>query len=95
LNPAKVDRNHLTKLTDLPNVGPSLAADLRLLGYAKPAELAGADPVVLYDRLCQLTHERQDPCVLDVFSSITDFLAGSDPAPWWKYSRERLQKHSA
>lgn len=31
MNPAKVDRNRLARLEDLPNIGPAIARDLRLL----------------------------------------------------------------
>lgn len=89
MNPAKVDRARLVQLTDLPNVGPSLAKDLRLLGYQTPQALAEANPVELYQKLCQRTSQHQDPCVLDVFLSITDFLAGNEPRPWWMYTNDR------
>ena len=91
MHPAKVNRNHLHKLTDLPNIGPSLSGDLKLLGYREPQELAGADPYALYEQLCQRTGQRQDPCVLDVFLSITEFLAGRPPEPWWHYTEQRKQ----
>jgi hypothetical protein len=89
MNPTKVCRAQLVQLTDLPNVGPSLARDLHLLGYKTPHELAGADPVAIYEALCQRTGQRHDPCVLDIFLSITDFLAGNDPRPWWAYTKGR------
>lgn len=89
MNPVKVDRARLVQLTDLPNVGPSLARDLRLLGYQTPQALTGVNPVELYEQLCQRTGQRQDPCVLDVFLSITDFLSGNPPQPWWMYTSER------
>ena len=77
------------RLEQLPNIGPSLAADLRLIGIQHPAELRGADGYVLYRRLCDVTGRRQDPCVLDTFLAITDFMGGADPAPWWRYTAER------
>jgi hypothetical protein len=51
----------------LPGVGPSIAADLRQLGVKSLADLARRDPEKLYTRLCDLTREKQDPCVLYVF----------------------------
>jgi hypothetical protein len=36
MNPAKVTRDRLTRLTDLPNVGPAFAGDLELLGINRP-----------------------------------------------------------
>ncbi len=76
-------------LEQLPNVGPSLAADLRLLGIAHPKELAGRDAFVLYQQLCAKTGQRQDPCVLDTFMAVTDFMRGAAPAPWWNYTAQR------
>lgn len=89
MHPDKVDRDNLRQLIDLPNVGPALAADLRLLGFQAPAQLIGHDPFELYRRLCAVTGQRHDPCVLDAFMAITDFLAGSRARPWWAYTAER------
>ena len=76
-------------LEQLPNIGPALAADLRLIGIRTPAELRGKDPFVLYQQLCAATGQRQDPCVLDTFMAATDFMRGAPAAPWWKYTPQR------
>ena len=89
MNPSKVVRSRVRALTDLPNVGPATAADLRLLGYERPADLRGADAVDLYRRLCAKTRSRQDPCVLDTLMSITRFMDGDPPRVWWAYTDER------
>jgi len=89
MNPAKVQRERLNRLTDLPNVGPSIAQDLKLIGINTPAQLKGQNPVALYDSLCLKTGVRQDPCVLDVFISITRFMDGEAPRAWWDYTAER------
>ena len=73
----------------LPNVGPAMAGDLRALGIAHQRELAHRDPFVLYQSLCVHTGKRQDPCVLDTFMAITDFMRGAAPAPWWTYTAQR------
>ena len=52
MNPTKVDRNHLLRLTDLPNVGPACEKDLRLIGIRVPAHLRGRDPYDMYAQLC-------------------------------------------
>lgn len=92
MNPAKVDRRRLRQLTDLPNIGPAMAADLRRLGIERPDQLAGRDPYALYEQLCAATAARHDPCVLDVFISITRFIAGDAPQPWWAYTAERKRR---
>ena len=82
-------------LEQLPNIGPSLAADLRLIGIRAPRELHGRDPFVLYQTLCAVTGCRQDPCVLDTFMAATDFMRGARAAPWWAYTAQRKAVHGA
>ncbi len=77
------ERKNLSRLTDIPNVGKATAADLRLLGIDRPSQLVGKDPIRLYDRLCDKTGQRHDPCVLDVFLSAVHFMDGGPPRPWW------------
>ncbi|MFM7075659.1 MAG: helix-hairpin-helix domain-containing protein, partial [Planctomycetaceae bacterium] len=76
MNPANVRRKTTVRLTDLPNVGPAMARDLERIGIRRPADLAGRDPLDLYDKLCSVTRARHDPCVLDVFMSVTRFIDG-------------------
>lgn len=76
-------------LEQLPNIGPSLAADLRRIGIEHPVDLHGQDAFVLYQKLCVATGQRQDPCVLDTFMAATDFMGGAPAAPWWNYTAQR------
>jgi Pathogenicity locus len=76
-------------LEHLPNIGPALAADLRLIGVEHPRELRGKDAFVLYQKLCEATGQRQDPCVLDTFMAAVDFMRGAPAAPWWHYTPQR------
>lgn len=78
-----------TDLEELPNVGRSIAGNLRLIGITKPKQLRGRDPYKLYKKLCVATRKRQDPCVLDVFISIVRFMDGAPAKPWWHYTAER------
>lgn len=82
-------RESLTRLEQIRNLGPSLAADLRQVGVRFPADLPGKDPYALYDALCEAAGERQDPCVLDVFISAVRFMEGAPARPWWFYTKER------
>ena len=77
------------RLEQLPNIGPSLAEDLRSIGITRPADLRGKDAFVLYQKLCAATGQRQDPCVLDTFMAATDFMRGAQAAPWWHYTAQR------
>lgn len=92
MNPSKVERDRVRQLTDLPNIGAACAEDLRLIGIHAPSQLVGKSPFDMYDELCVVTGTRHDPCVLDVFMSITSFMAGDEPRPWWHYTpaRKRL-----
>ena len=89
MNPKRVDRARLLRLTDLPNVGPAMAEDLKRVGIECPGDLAGRDAYALYDRLCQIDGLRHDPCVIDVFLSVVRFVAGDPPCAWWTYTAER------
>lgn len=91
MNPNKVRRENLRHLTDLPNIGKASAADLVLLGITSPQQLLGRDPFQMYEELCLLTQVRHDPCVIDVFISVTRFIAGEPPQAWWAYTQERKQ----
>ena len=92
MNPHKVVRQNLRKLTDLPNIGSAGARDLQRLGIERPEQLKGKSPFTIYRQLCELTGSRQDPCVLDVFISVTRFMAGEPPQAWWNYTAERKEK---
>ena len=81
------------RLEQLPNIGPSIAGDLRSLGIRHPQELAGRDPHALYLALCQKTGRRQDPCVLDTFIAATAFMGGAEARPWWNYTAERKARY--
>ena len=77
------------ELESIPNVGPAIAAKLRLLGFRSPADLAGQDPYAMYHSLCELTGKRQDHCLLDVFISAVSFSNGNPPKPWWEFTSQR------
>ena len=76
-------------LEQLPNVGPAMAADLRLLDIHTPQALQGRDGLQLYRALCTVTGQRHDPCVLDTLLAVVDFMNGAPPAPWWAYTKQR------
>jgi hypothetical protein len=87
----KTDRN-LTRLEDLPNIGPAIAKDLRRIGVLEPKALVGRDPFAMYDELCRVTGQRHDPCLLDVFISAVRFMEGTPAKPWWKFTAERKRE---
>ena len=79
-------------LEQLPNIGPSLAADLRRIGVHMPGDLVAKDAFALYQQLCTVSGQRQDPCVLDTFMAVIDFMQGAPAAPWWHYTAQRKQR---
>lgn len=95
MHPDRVDRKKLKQLIDLPNIGSSIAGDLESIGILRPQQLAGRCPLELYQALCVTSGTRQDLCVLDVFMSITRFVDGEPPMPWWSYTAERKLRYGA
>ena len=84
-----MQRTACSRLEDLPNIGPAIAAKLRRIGVGAPSDLIGRDPYALFDELCARTGERHDPCLLDVFTAVTRFMDGEPARPWWTYTAER------
>ena len=89
MNPNKVIRDRVKVLTDLPNIGKAMEKDLLAIGINEPSQLVGKSAYDMYKELCNKTGSKHDPCVLDVFLSITHFIKGDTPKPWWKYTEER------
>ncbi len=85
------NRPTVSEFQDLPNIGKDMARDLRLVNIQHPKDLIGKDGYQLYGELCRVTGKRHDPCVIDVFLSVIDFMAGGDRKPWWKFTAERKE----
>ena len=81
--------SEVRRFTDIPNVGPATAGDFETLGLRSPTDLALCDAYALYHRLCAVTGVRHDPCVIDVFLAVIDFMNGAPARPWWHYTAER------
>ena len=81
--------------TDIPNIGKAMAADFRRLGITEPEQLRGQNPDAMYERLCSVTKERQDPCVLDTFVAAVRFMEGGPAQPWWDFTAERKARKAA
>jgi hypothetical protein len=82
-------RTDVARLEDIPNVGISIAGDLRRLGITQPGDLPGRDPYALYDELCRITGQRHDPCVIDTFIAAVRYMEGGPKTTWWKFTAER------
>jgi hypothetical protein len=88
-------RREVARLEEIPNVGPSIAANLRRLGITSPTDLVGRDPYAMYEDLCRKTGQRHDPCLLDTFIAAVRFMSGEPKKPWWKYTAERKREMEA
>jgi DNA transformation protein len=74
------------KLEDIPNIGKSIAGDLRSLGIHTPAELASRDPLTTYLSLSDSMGKRHDPCVLYTLMAAKHFLESGESVAWWKFT---------
>ena len=79
------------RLTDIPNIGPSIAADLQSMGIVAPEDVRNMDPMAVYEALRGPMGQRHDPCLLDVFLAAHDFMRGGPPQPWWAFTTRRKQ----
>ena len=78
-----------SELEEIPGVGPSNANDMNRMGITRVAQLKGRSPEALYKKLCELTGERQDPCVLYTFRCAVYFASNARHDPeklnWWHW----------
>lgn len=87
--PKALRASEVRLFTDIPNVGRAMERDFRALGFSSPGELAGQDAFSLYQRMCALSGTRQDPCVLDTYLAVCEFMDGGAPLPWWNFTARR------
>ena len=76
-------------LTELMNVGRSVARYFERVGITCTAQLVGRDPIDLYEQMSAAYGERLDPCLLDTVMSAVDQAEGRPARPWWDYTPER------
>ncbi len=87
--PKATQAEQARQLTDIPNIGKAMAADLRGLGIETPLQVGGMDPLKTYVQLRGPMGKRHDPCVLDVFLAAHDFMNGGPSQPWWNFTARR------
>ena len=90
-----MERADMSRLEDLPNIGPAIAGKLRRIDIYEPRDLVGRDPYAMFDELSARTGTSYDPCLLDVFIAVTRFMSGEPAMPWWTYTSERKSHRSA
>lgn len=78
----------IANLSRIPGVGPSIAADLYLLGIRDVGELRGRGPEALYAEMCRQAGQ-QDRCLLYVFRCAVYYASAAKPEPamlkWWNW----------
>jgi hypothetical protein len=83
------NRETVSKLEQLPNIGKKMASYLEISDIKTPQSLIGKNAFDLYNKLCKKTGKQFDPCVIDVFMSVIDFMEGGEPSPWWEFTNKR------
>lgn len=78
-----------SELLSLMNVGLATVKDLHILGIETIAQLRGKSPDLLYKKLQEVTGQRHDPCVWDVFAAIIHEAQTGEKLPWWHWSAIR------
>jgi Pathogenicity locus len=81
------------KFTDIPNVGKAVAAKYQSLGFKSPSDLRGKDGFVHYQKLCKKDKIRHDPCLLDTFLAVEDFMSGGVAKQWFLYTKKRKEMY--
>ena len=84
------------ELRRAPGIGPSLARDLHDVGVHTLASLARRNPERLYERLCEIRGQRQDPCVLYAFRCAVYFARTPKPKSelllWWRWKGREMKR---
>ena len=86
--------SEVKKFSDIPNVGKAMERDFMFLGLKLPADLKKQDAYKLYQKMCKKSGVRQDPCVLDTYLAVIDFMNGAPAKPWFAYTKERKLKYT-
>ena len=77
------------ELESIPGIGPSLATDLRDLGFDRVGDLTGGDPEGMFRKLCEIRGAKVDRCVLYVFRCATYYATRRVHDPellkWWNW----------
>jgi len=87
------------RFQDLVSVGPKMQRDFEMLGIRSVPQLARQDPRRMYEKMCGLTGQRQDPCVLDVYCAAVAQARNprlpEEQRQWWYWSRLRKARDAA
>jgi DNA transformation protein len=74
------------ELEDIPNIGKSIAADLRGIGISHPQQLLEHEPLAIYLKLAVQMGKRHDPCVLYTLLAARHFMQSGEKLSWWSFT---------
>lgn len=81
-------------LQSIPGIGPSMAQDLRDLGYYKVEDLSGQNPELMFQQLRLMHGANIDRCVLYVFRCAVYYATEKEHEPellkWWAWQDRTL-----
>jgi DNA transformation protein len=83
-----VRTEHTVRLEDIPNIGKSIASDLRAIGIQLPQHLARHAPLATYLALTERMGHRHDPCVLYTLLAAHHYMISGESLPWWKFTEQ-------
>jgi nucleotidyltransferase/DNA polymerase involved in DNA repair len=83
------DKNELLSLM---NVGKATFQDLQLLNIESIHQLANECPDELYKRLQEITDQKHDPCVWDIFAAAINEARNGKKQPWWEWTKIRKKR---
>jgi hypothetical protein len=83
LNAGSADR-----LEDIPNIGKSIAADLRGVGIQQAQQLLMQEPLAIYLKLAGQMGKRHDPCVLYALMAARHFMQSGEKLAWWTFTEQ-------
>lgn len=86
-----VRKGEPAKLEDVPNIGKSIASDLRAIGILHPHQLAKVEPLAIYLAMADGMGKRHDPCVLCALMAAKHFMQSGEKLAWWTFT-ERGKK---
>jgi len=84
----KKQNTAVLRLEDIPNIGKSIAADLRGIGIQQPQQLLTQEPLALYLKLAGQMGKRQDPCVLYTLMAARHFMQCGEKLVWWTFTEQ-------
>jgi hypothetical protein len=90
-----MSRINIEQFQEIPNVGKATEKDFNVIGINDPQQLIGKDPYIMYNELCNITSQKHDPCVIDIFISAVRYMEGGSPKKWWEFTEERKNKLGA